>query len=89
MCASRGAAASSAGVMGLADALVADGDLGGAAHELEQWLTRHADDLEATQALALLYLRLQRLPRACGVPASRRMPAAIATRPRGTEALPV
>ncbi|MBK6658159.1 MAG: PEP-CTERM system TPR-repeat protein PrsT [Proteobacteria bacterium] len=62
--AAQAAAASSAGVMGLADALVADGDLGAAAHELEQWLTRHADDLEATQALALLYLRLQRLPQA-------------------------
>lgn len=58
----------SAAIIGLADALLAQGDAAGAALELEKWLAQHAEDededLEAEQALALLYLRLQRLPEA-------------------------
>ncbi len=63
----RGAQAvvpSTLAALGLADALVANGDVAGAAHELEQWTAKHADDLDASHALALLYLRLHRLPEA-------------------------
>lgn len=61
-------AADSVAITGLADALLAQGDAAGAALELEKWLAQHDEDedeeLQARQALALLYLRLQRLPEA-------------------------
>ena len=62
--AAQAGAPSTLAALGLADALIASKDLAGAAHSLEQWTVQHADDVDASHALALLYLRLQRLPEA-------------------------
>jgi putative PEP-CTERM system TPR-repeat lipoprotein len=62
--AAQASAPSTLAVLGLADALVANHDAPAAARELELWTAKHADDLDASHALALLYLRLQRLDEA-------------------------
>lgn len=57
-------APSTVAALGLADAMLAAGDAAGAMQTLEQWTTTHVDDQDALHALALLYLRMQRLPEA-------------------------
>ncbi len=59
--AAQAAMPSSLGALGLADALVAGGRPAEAADTLELWSARHAEDIDARQALALLYLRLNKL----------------------------
>ncbi len=51
---------STAGVLGLVDALLKRNDLTRAARELEDWARRYPDDQVAMKRLALVYLPLQR-----------------------------
>ena len=62
--AAQSAAPSTAAAVGLADAMLAAGDAAGAVQMLERWTAQHVDDQDALHALALLYLRMQRLPEA-------------------------
>lgn len=62
--AAQSAAPSTMAALGLADAMLADGDADGAVKMLERWTSNHVDDQDALHALALLYLRMQRLPEA-------------------------
>ena len=55
---------STLGALGLADAWVAANDIAAATKSLETWTASHDQDEDALHALALLYLRLQRLPEA-------------------------
>ena len=60
----QSAAPSTVAALGLADAMLANGDVAGATQTLEHWTTIHVDDEDALHALALLYIRMQRLPEA-------------------------
>lgn len=51
-------------VLGLADALIADGRVEEAVGELEAWTTAHPDDREALRSLAMAYLPARRLAEA-------------------------
>ena len=62
--AAQSAAPSTLAALGLADAMLANRDVAGATQMLERWTRAHDDDQDALRALALLYLRLQRLPEA-------------------------
>ena len=62
--AAQSLAPSSVAALGLADAMLADGDTTSAVKMLERWTSEHADDQDALHALALLYQRMQRLPEA-------------------------